>query len=442
MTDIQIVDTLIHARWIVPVEPEGKILEDHTIAIHEGSIISILPFQNAKQRYVPKTRHSFPDHVLIPGFVNTHTHAAMTLFRGIAADLPLMTWLHEHIWPAENRWVSKDFAYDGTRLAVAEMLRGGTTCFNDMYFYPDETARAASKAEMRAVLGLIVLDFPTIWARNGEEYITRGTDIHDQYRHDPLIYTAFAPHAPYSVSDASLERIQILSEELDIPIHMHVHETEDELIHSQEQHKERPIARLNRLGLLSHHLLAVHMTHVEPREIELFSVNGVHIVHCPESNMKLASGFCPAERFMDAGITVALGTDGCASNDDLNMLGEMRTAALLAKGIANSARSLPAARILSMATLHGAKALGLDDTIGSLIPGKAADIVAINLGAIETQPVYNPISQLIYSASRQQVTDIWVAGQQILKNRVLTTLDEDELLNKAKAWKNKIANLA
>jgi len=436
---MQHIDNLIRAGWIVPVEPEGAVLEDHAIAIRDGVIVSILPFQEAEQCYIPENRHSFPDHVLIPGLVNAHTHAAMTLFRGMASDLPLMPWLHEHIWPAETRWMSEAFVYDGTSLAAAEMLRGGVTCFNDMYFFPDEAARAVMAAGIRAVLGLIVVDFPTVWARDGAEYIAKGREVYDRFRHEPLVRMALAPHAPYSVSNASLEQALALADELDVPIHMHVHETKDELDHSQEQHKERPIARLDRLGLLSPRLLAVHMTHVAEADLASFAASGAYVVHCPESNLKLASGLCPVERLMAAGITVALGTDGCASNDDLDMLGEMRTAALLAKGIANSASALPAARVLTMATLHGARALGLGDTIGSLVPGKAADIVAMDLHAIETQPVYNPISQLVYAANRQQVTDVWVAGRQVLKDRVLTTLDEGALIDTARRWGTKIA---
>nr|VFK51825.1 MAG: Cytosine/adenosine deaminase [Candidatus Kentron sp. TUN]VFK59323.1 MAG: Cytosine/adenosine deaminase [Candidatus Kentron sp. TUN]VFK67906.1 MAG: Cytosine/adenosine deaminase [Candidatus Kentron sp. TUN] len=438
--NMQHIDSLICARWIIPVEPEGVILENHAIAVHNGHIVSILSFQEAEQRYIPEACYSFSEHVLIPGLVNAHTHAAMALFRGIASDLPLMPWLHEHIWPAETRWVSESFVHDGARLAVAEMLRGGVTCFNDMYFFPDETAHAAIEAGIRVVLGLIVLDFPTAWARDGEEYIAKGRGVHDRYRNEPLVRTALAPHAPYSVSNASLEHVRILADEFDVPIHMHVHETESELDHSREQHQERPLARMNRFDLVSPRLLAVHVTHVEENDLELLSASGAHVVHCPESNLKLASGLCPVERLMEAGISVALGTDGCASNDDLDMLGEMRTAALLAKGVANSSRSLPAARVLSMATLYGAKALGLDGTIGSLAPGKAADIVAIDLRTVETQPVYNPVSQLIYSVNRQQVTDVWVAGRQVLKNRALITLDESELINRAKVWGSKIAS--
>lgn len=433
------IDTLVHARWIVPMEPEGKVLENHAIAVHEGDIVSILPLREAEVRYTPKTMHRLADHIVIPGLVNAHTHAAMTLFRGMAGDLPMMDWLHNHIWPAETRWVGEDFVYDGTRLAAAEMLRGGTTCFNDMYFYPGEAARAAAEAGIRAVLGLIVLDFPTAWATDGDEYVARAIKVHDRCRAEPLVFTAFAPHAPYSVSDASLERVRLLAEELDIPIHMHVHETRDELQHSLEQHKVSPIVRLERLGLLSPRLVAVHMTHMAEEDMALAAANGIHVVHCPESNLKLASGLCPVERFLEAGITVGLGTDGCASNDDLDMFGEMRTAALLAKGLANSARSLPAARVLAMATLGGARALGLDHVIGSLVPGKSADMVAVDLRALETWPVYDPLAQLIYSAGRWQVSDVWVAGRQVLKDRVLTALDEAELLDRAGAWRARIA---
>nr|VFK30505.1 MAG: 5-methylthioadenosine/S-adenosylhomocysteine deaminase [Candidatus Kentron sp. MB]VFK33990.1 MAG: 5-methylthioadenosine/S-adenosylhomocysteine deaminase [Candidatus Kentron sp. MB]VFK76403.1 MAG: 5-methylthioadenosine/S-adenosylhomocysteine deaminase [Candidatus Kentron sp. MB] len=436
---MQPIDNLIHGGWIVPVEPEGVVLENHAIAIRDGIIVSVLPYREAEQRYQPKELDSFPHHVLIPGLVNAHTHAAMTLFRGIASDLPLMPWLHDHIWPAETRWVSKGFVHDGTALAAAEMLRGGVTCFNDMYFFPDEAARAVVSAGIRAVLGLIVLDFPTVWARNGEEYIARARDMHDQLRQEPLLRTALAPHAPYSVSNGSLEQVGILADEFDVPIHMHVHETEDEIDHSLEQHKERPMNRMARLGLLSPRLLAVHMTHVDRNDLTAFAASGASVAHCPESNLKLASGVCPVERLVEAGVMVAMGTDGCASNDDLDMLGEMRTATLLAKGAANSARALPVAQVLTMATLHGARALGLGDVIGSLVAGKAADIVAIDLRAIETQPVYNPLSQLVYSTNRQQVTDVWVAGQQVLRERVLITLDEDELIDKAKVWGTKIA---
>ncbi|MBK8163315.1 MAG: TRZ/ATZ family hydrolase [Gammaproteobacteria bacterium] len=433
------VDTLIHARWIIPVEPEGRVHEHHALAIQGGRIADILPSAEAARRYRTEHELRLDEHALIPGLVNAHTHAAMCLFRGLSDDLPLMQWLRDHIWPAEAAWVGAEFVFQGSQHAIAEMLRGGTTCFNDMYFFPDETARAASHAGMRAAIGLIMIDFPTAWAADADEYLSKGLELHDRYRGDPLISTVFAPHAPYTVSDEPLQRIRTLADELDIPVHMHVHETADEINGSLEHHRQRPIARLEQLGLLSPRLLAVHMTQLDDAEIARLAHTGAHVIHCPESNLKLASGFCPVHRLLQAGVNVALGTDGAASNNDLDMFGEMRTAALLAKAVAGDASALPAAAALRMATLNGARALGLEEEIGSLRRGKSADVVAVHLGDIESRPVYHPISQLVYTCARQQVSDVWVAGRHLLKDRRLTTLDETAILANAEAWRDKIA---
>ncbi len=433
------IDTLLYARWIIPVEPHGEVLADHALAMHEGRIHDLLPGGEARDRYQARTTLELDSHVVIPGLINAHTHAAMTLFRGLADDLPLMTWLNDHIWPAEGAWVSDEFVYDGTRLAIMEMLRGGTTCFNDMYFFPEEAARAAVDAGMRAAIGLILIDFPTAWAANAEEYLAKGLALQDRYRNHALVHPVFAPHAPYTVSDEPLEKIATYAEEVDIPIHMHVHETADEIGASLSQHKQRPLERLQALGLLSPRLLAVHMTQLDDAEVTQIARCGSHVVHCPESNLKLASGFCPVARLLAAGANVALGTDGAASNNDLDMLGEIRSAALLAKAVAGDASALPAADALRMATLNGARALGLDDITGSLEIGKAADVVAVDLQAAETWPVYHPLSQLVYSAGRHQVTDVWVAGCHLLKARTLTTIDEREVLSKAARWRDRIA---
>lgn len=432
------IDTLIFPRFIIPVEPDAVALENYALAIHQGRILARLPRHDAAQTYRATAEYVLPTHALIPGLVNAHTHAAMNLFKGLADDLPLMEWLNDHIWPAETRFVSQRFVRDGTRLAIAEMLRSGTTCFSDMYFFPDETARVAHEAGIRATVGLIVVDFPTIWARNAEEYLAKAIEVHDHCRHLPLVQTAFAPHAPYTVSDDPLERIAIYAEELDVRVHMHVHETGDEITQGRARYGERPLQRLQRLGLLSPRLLAVHMTQLESAEIEWFAGFGAHVVHCPESNLKLASGFCPVARLLENRINVALGTDSAASNDDLDMLGEMRTAALLAKGVANSASAVPAAQALRMATLNGAQALGLEAEIGSLVPGKSADAVAVNLQTIETEPLYHPISQLVYAAGRRQVSDVWIAGQHVLKEGALVTLDEERLLRRADEWRERI----
>ncbi len=434
----QAIATLLHARWIVPVQPDGCVLEHHALAIQDGRILAILPQAEAATRYRADTTLHLDRHVLIPGLINAHTHASMTLLRGLADDLPLMSWLQDHIWPAEARWVDPDFVRDGTRLALAEMLRGGTTCFNDMYFFPEVAATAVREAGMRACVGLIALDFPTAYARNLDEYLDKGLALHSELQNDPLVRVAFAPHAPYTVSASALERIGRLADELDIPVHIHVHETAAEVADFEARHGCRPLARLNQLGLVSPRLLAVHMTQLEPVEIDQLAQAGAHIAHCPESNLKLASGFCPSARLDAAGVNLALGTDGAASNNDLDLFGELRTAALLGKGVAGDAAALPAARVLRMATLNGARALGLAADIGSLEPGKAADIVAVDFGQLESAPVYHPISQLVYATGRHQVSDVWIAGRQLLANRQLTTLDSDELLQRAQRWQRDI----
>lgn len=435
------IDTLIHASWVVPVEPKGVVLTDHSIAIQGGHIIDILPSDEATAKYQTEHIVDRSGHVLMPGLINTHTHAAMSLMRGLADDLPLMSWLNEHIWPTEGKWVSPDFVRDGTRLAMAEMLRGGTTCFNDMYFFPDEVARQAEHAGMRAVVGLIVIDFPTAWAQDADEYINKGIALNDELKHSPLVTTAFAPHGPYTVSDAPLQKIVMYAEELDIPIHMHIHETADEIKGSQEQYGKRPLTRIDELGLLSPRLMAVHMTQLEDSEITRLAETNSSVVHCPESNLKLASGFCPVQKLIDAGINVALGTDGAASNNDLDMFGEMRTAALLAKGVAGDASALPAAEALEMATINGARALGLDAICGSLTIGKAADIIAVKMDDLETQPLYHAVSQLVYATGRDKVNDVWVAGRHLLKERQLTTLDEEAILKSTHRWREKIAEI-
>jgi 5-methylthioadenosine/S-adenosylhomocysteine deaminase len=428
------IDTLLHARWVIPVEPEGTVMEGYSLAIHEGRIVDLLPREAASERYRAVAAVELDRHALIPGLVNAHTHAAMALLRGLADDLPLMSWLDGHIWPAERRWVNAEFVHDGTQLAIAEMLRGGTTCFNDMYYFPDVTARVAASCGMRAAVGLIVIDFPTAWAQDSDEYLSKGLSVHDQFRGNPLITTHFAPHAPYTVSDAALQRIRVLADELDIGIHMHVHESAGEVRQSVAQTGMRPLERLHQLGLLSPSLIAVHMTQLTDEDIDRFAEGGGKVVDCPESNMKLASGFCPVSRLEEAGIMVALGTDGPASNNDLDMLGEARSAALLEKAVSGDARALPASRALSMATLHGAIALGLGEVTGSLLPGKWADITAVRMDGIETEPLYDPISQLVYATGRDKVTDVWVAGQHLLKDRVLTSLDTEPILARAREW--------
>ncbi|MCB1568645.1 MAG: TRZ/ATZ family hydrolase [Xanthomonadales bacterium] len=441
MTSIEHCDLLICARWVVPVEPHGVVLENHAVAVRDGVIVALLPQSEARTRFAPRECVDLPDSVLIPGLINAHTHNPMTLMRGVADDLPLMQWLSGHIWPIEAAILGADYCADGAELAVAEMLRGGTTCCNENYFYPDVLGEVYRRLGFRCRLGLPIIEFPTPWAANPDEYFGKALDVHAHFAGDDLISTAFAPHAPYTVSDASFLRIRELAAELDISVHCHVHETAQEVEDSLQQHGLRPLARLDRLGVVDSRLIAVHMTQLTDEEIALCAERGVSVVHCPESNLKLASGLAPIQALRRAGVNVALGTDGCASNNDLDMFGEMRTAALLGKAVARDASALDAATTLRMATLDAARALHLEHAIGSIEAGKQADLVAVDLSALETQPLYDPISHLVYACGRHQVHWVWIAGHARLRERELTGIDLQSLLARVRAWGERIAAL-
>lgn len=431
-------DLLLFPTWIVPVEPAGIVLRDHGLGIRDGRIALLAPRAEALRHPAAETRE-LPGMLLSPGLINAHGHAAMSLFRGLADDLALMTWLQEHIWPAEAKWVSEDFVRDGTELAIAEQLKGGITCFSDMYFLPQIACEVVHKAGVRAQISVPVLDFPVPGARDADDAIRQGLALRDDLKHHPRIKVAFGPHAPYTVSDDKLENILMLAEELDAGIHMHVHETAFEVQQALEKHGERPLARLHRLGLLGPRFQAVHMTQINDEDLAMLVETNSSVVHCPESNLKLASGFCPVERLWQAGVNVAIGTDGAASNNDLDLLGETRTAALLAKAVAGQATALDSHRALRMATLNGARALGMEQETGSLELGKAADITAFDLSGLAQQPVYEPVSQLIYASGRDCVRHVWVGGKQLLEAGKLTRLDEERLIAVAGEWGRKIA---
>jgi 5-methylthioadenosine/S-adenosylhomocysteine deaminase len=439
MTTPEPVDLLIEARWTVPVEPSGAVLPRHALAVRGGDIVALLPQEDAARRYASAQRVSLDDHVLLPGLVNLHTHAAMSLLRGLADDLPLMDWLRQHIWPAEQRFVTAEFVRDGTLLACAEMLRGGVTCFNDMYFHPEAAADAALEAGMRAALGMILVDFPTPYAADAEAYLSKGLALRDAHRDNPLLSFCMAPHAPYTVSDRSFEKMITYAEQLQVPVHIHVHETRDEVDASLAEHGCRPLARLERLGLVGPGLIAVHMVHLTAGEMDRVAEGNCHVAHCPSSNLKLASGLAPLAGLLERGVNVGLGTDGAASNNRLDVFQEMRTAALLAKAVSGRADAVPAPRALEMATLGGARALGLERRIGSLAPGKAADVIAVNLAGPALSPCYDPVSHLVYAAGRDDVTDVWVAGRRLVRDGQLATLDAAELAARAARWGRRIA---
>lgn len=431
-------DLIVHARWLIPIEPAATVLEEHALVVREGRIAAILPSREADQTWQAKQVTRLDQHALLPGLVNAHGHAAMSLLRGYADDQPLASWLNDHIWPAEGRWVSADFVRDGTRLAIIEMLRSGTTCFSDMYFFPESTAQAAADAGIRAQIAFPVFDFPSAWGQGPEDYLRKGLQLRDDFKHSERIQVVFGPHAPYTVGDEALGQVATLAAELDCGIQIHVQETQQEVDDALAQTGERPLARLNRLGLLGPRTQCVHLVAIDDSDIELLAQTGSHAVHCPESNLKLASGFSPLPRLLKAGINTALGTDGAASNNDLDLFGELRIAALLAKALSGDASTLPAHAALAMATLGGAKALGMEQDIGSLVVGKVADFIAVDLSGPEHQPMYDPISQLVYTQVANQVSHVWGAGRCLLDQRHLTTMDQEAVVTAARQWQQQI----
>lgn len=435
----EVVDLIIKARWIIPVVPENRILEDCALIIHQGQIITITPNDEADRRFKAQDIIQLDHHALIPGLVNAHGHAAMSLLRGYADDQPLQSWLNDHIWPTEKRWVSEEFVKDGTLLAMSEMIKSGTTCFADMYFHPEQAAQASLDAKMRSQISFPIFDFATAGGLDPDDYFAKGLALHDSLRGNPLTHIAFGPHAPYTVSDDPLKKIAVFAQEMDMPVQIHLHETAIEVEESLKQYGKRPIQRLMDLGLLSPLTQCVHMTQISDEDIAILQQTGAHVIHCPESNLKLASGFCPVNKLLNAGINVALGTDGAASNNDLDLFSELKAAALLAKAVAQDATALSAHTALRMATLNGAKALGLEEKIGSLEAGKMADITAVDLSGLSMQPLYNPASQLVYTHAGQNVSHVWVAGKALLLDGQLQTLDEHEILGKANWWRKQIA---
>jgi 5-methylthioadenosine/S-adenosylhomocysteine deaminase len=432
---------LIRARWVVPVEPAGVVLENHAVAVRDDQIEAVLPAAEIGSRYGGADIVDLAGHVLIPGLVNAHTHAAMSLMRGLADDHALNRWLSEHIWPAEARHVSAEFVRDGTLLACAEMLRGGITCFNDMYFFPEAALEAVLQAQMRAALGMIVVEFPSAYASDPDDYLQKGLALRDRFREHPLLSFCLAPHAPYTVTDATFRKVATMLGELDVPLHIHLHETDDEVDRSVAEHGVRPIERLRRLGLLGPNLIAVHAVHLSAEEIQVLARHGASVAHCPSSNLKLASGFAPIAQLLSAGVNVALGTDGAASNNRLDVMQEMRLAALLAKAVARDAEAMPAHRALRCATLGGAIALGLDRRIGSITEGKCADLVAVHLEAPELAPCFDPASHLVYVAGREHVSDVWVAGKQQLQGRKLSNPLLGSLDTRYELWQNALGSL-
>jgi len=436
---------ILAPQWIAPVAPQATVLSGHAVLVEDGRIAELAPLDALRERHPDAALTPLPGHLLVPGFVNLHTHAAMSLLRGVADDLPLQDWLRTRIWPLEGKLVSPSFVRDGALLAAYEMLLGGTTCFNDMYFFPDEAVDAALQLGMRSAHGIIVIEFPSAYASDAGDYLRKGLELRDRHRGNPMVSFCLAPHAPYTVSDETLKRVAVLARELGLPIHTHVHETADEIAESLARHGKRPLERLDALGLVGPELIAVHAVHLDETDLRLLAASGASVAHCPHSNLKLASGIAPAARLAELGIRVGFGTDGSASNNRLDLLQEARTAALLAKGTSGRADAWPAARVLQAMTLDAAAALGLDDRIGSIEPGKQADLVAVDLSAAELSPVFDPVSQLVYAAGREHVQHVWVDGRHVVRKRQLVCADASEavgeLVGRSSLWHNRIREI-
>lgn len=431
-------DIRINARWLIPIEPNGEVLEHQAVILQGNKIAAVIPVAQADHEFRTRETIDLPHHVVMPGLINMHGHAAMSLFRGMADDLPLMTWLNDHIWPAEGRFVSEQFIADGTQLAMAEMLRTGTTTFSDMYFFPEIVAQVAHDTGMRAQVCFPLLDFPTVWGSGPDEYLRKGEMLIDEWRGDEYIMPAIGPHAPYTVSDEPLSKAVALSEKTGVPIQIHLHETEFEVIEAIKAQGKRPTERLVELGVLSPRTQCVHMTQLTDSDIALLAASGAHVVHCPESNLKLASGLCPTHKLMEGGVNLTIGTDGAASNNDLDLFAESRTAAMVAKVVANDAAALSAHQVLQVATLNGAKALGREHELGSLVAGKLADIIAIDLSDPFIQPVYDPASHLVYSNHGRAVTHSWINGVPQVQDGKLTRIDVPDLMLRVEGWAEKI----
>ena len=428
----------LEGGWVIPIEPTGAVLADHAVVVRDDRIAAVLPRTEAAEAYPDFPAIDLSDQILIPGLVNAHTHAAMTLFRGFADDLALSDWLQQRIWPAEARLVTPEFVADGTRLACLEMLRGGITMFADMYFYPDEAITAAVAAGIRMNVGLVYLTVPTNYAKDQDDYLRKGLQVWQQWHDHPQVRFALAPHATYSTTPESMQAIPALCSEYDLGVHTHLHETAQEVSDEQRDFGMTGVARLQQAGALGDRFFGAHGVHLNAEDIAVLAETGSSVVHCPSSNLKLGSGVAPIAELLAAGVNVGLGTDGAASNNRLDLWQEMRTAALLAKGITGDPTVVPAHQALRMATLAGAQALGRADDLGSLTPGKQADVVAVSAHSLAGAPIYDPASAVVYALGREHVSNVWVAGRQVVAEGVCTTINEHDALTSARQWLPKV----
>lgn len=438
---IKSVSKVLSPSWLVTAEKQQPILTDYSIVIEQDKILDILPTIEVHSVYQADQVVELPGQLIMPGMVNAHSHVSMSLMRGYADDLPLMTWLNDYIWPAERAVLSEAYVKDASLFGCAEMLQSGITTFNDMYFFPEATATAVKQSGIRANLGLVVIEFPSSYAEDAEAYLNKGFAAHDSWRDETRITTSIAPHAPYTVSNDTFEKVLTYSDQLDLTIHTHLHETVDEINESISAFGVRPIQRLDDLGVLSPQLIAAHAVHVTDSEIELLTNYGCHISHCPASNAKLGSGIAPVAQLHQHGVNICIGSDGVASNNRTDLFAEMRLAAMLCKGINQDAAILNAQALIEMVTINGAKALGLNETIGSITIGKQADLIAVNVSDLSIAPCYDPISHLVYACGREHVTHTWVDGELRYNDGCFSDIEPSELQSIIQRWQPEIQSL-
>lgn len=435
---MKIVDLIVNARWILPIAPENKILENYALIIKDHKIIDLLAQEKVSDIYQAETVINKDHHVLMPGLINAHTHLAMSYYKGVGSDLPLNQWLSDYIWPSESATVSAEYVYDATKHALVECLRSGVSCVNDLYFYMNDVASALSEAGMRGRLAHCIFNFETPWAKSVESSFEQAENLINNLKNNQLISVAIGPHSPYAVDDQMMQRVIQLSKIHNLPIHIHLHETKKEVDDYKEKYGVSPIVRFFEKGWLNEKTIGIHLTQLDEKDIDCIVKSKMKVVHCPESNMKLASGISPIQKLLDLGVTVAIGTDGSASNNDIDMISEMKSASFLSKIATGNPESISAKKALEMATINGAKALGFESEIGSLEIGKSADFIAIDFNYPETLPVYDPFAQIVYAASRNQVSDVWVNGKCLMDQYKLLTINNDGLNQNQNKWSLKI----
>ncbi len=431
---MQACDLIVTAAWLLPVAPQNTALPQHGIAVTDGRIVAVADASTLHETFVPADAVHLEQHILMPGLINAHGHAAMTLLRGAGEDQSLQDWLHQTIWPMEARLMNQEFVEIGTELAIAEMIQSGTTTFSDMYFFPEVVAGVALATGVRAQVAFPVIEFENIWSKNVSEGIHKGLALHDEYRHKDRVSIAFGPHAPYTVSQENLTRVAMYANEVDAAVQIHVHENEQEINEAMAQHKRRWLPVLAECGLLGPNVQTVHMTQLNDEDLRLVIDTQTPVVHCPTSNLKLASGYCPVGTLREVGVKVALGTDGAASNNALDMFSEMRLAALLAKHHEQDATAGNARDALRLATLGGAEVLGMAEQTGSLEVGKQADFISVDTRHLSMQPLHDPFAALVHGLAGNRVDNVYVAGQSLLKDGAFQLQDIDSLREPVAAW--------